>query len=114
MAAAAVVYARASGVDSIDTFADEVRRWLPKKETLASGTARLEPLQRTISENLQSARELAGRRYHESQLGQSLDARAKQSSEGGQAELQPWERELLSMIKALDEDELEKRATPPK
>jgi len=104
MGVGAVMMTRAYGITTIAQFGDEARRWLPTTEQLSSTVVpKIEPLQRTLSRSLQPARDSAGERFQQSQVGSYLQKKALASSE--LKELQPWERELFAKLRALEEAE---------
>eukprot|EP00967_Tisochrysis_lutea_P156078 scaffold313810_cov37-Tisochrysis_lutea.AAC.1 len=110
MGVGAVMTARAYGITTIAQVGDEARRWLPTTERMRSEvTPKIEPLQRSLSRSLQPVRDSAGDRYHQSQLGSYLSNKARTSSEANNIkELQPWEKELLAQLRALEEADAQK------
>eukprot|EP00962_Isochrysis_galbana_P036953 scaffold12848_cov140-Isochrysis_galbana.AAC.6 len=113
MGVGAVLTARAYGITTIAHLGDEARRWLPTTEQMrAEVTPKIEPLQRSLSRSLQPVRDSAGDRFQQSQLGSYLQKKAMSSSENSsQKELQPWEKELLAKLRALEEADA-KQAQP--
>ena len=102
MGIGAVLVARAYGITSIDHLGDEARRWLPTRQRLQETVApKLEPLTRTVSNNLQQTRTSLTRRYSESSLGGYLTRIAKRNAQG--KPLEDWERELLQKMGADEE-----------
>ena len=86
MGVGAVAVARLNGICSAADFGDAMRKWLPSHGQLeASVRPKLEPLQRTITETLQPARESSGGSYQKSSLGRRLSKRAEESSLQAQA-----------------------------
>ena len=56
---------------------------------------KLEPLQRTISASMQTARDAAGKQFKESEMGRDLIARAEKAAN---RPVEPWEKELVSKL----------------
>lgn len=102
MGVGAVAVARSYGIRSIADFAEEARRWLPSEQELQRGVSgRLEPLQRNMSENLQTMRDRVDRIFQQSEMGSGLRKRAARSVGKQTAELQPWEKELIDKLEDL-------------
>lgn len=65
---------------------------------------KLAPLQRTITEHLQGARDASGGTFQKSELGRSLSRRASVSAEkAAKTPLEPGEKELMELINKLEE-----------
>lgn len=58
---------------------------------------KLEPLQRTITEHLQGARDAAGGTFAKTELGRKLSERAQSTSKVA-TPLEPWEKELIDKL----------------
>ena len=68
---------------------------------------RLEPLERTITEHMQGARDAAGRQFQGSALGRQMSERAQQSLKAKLATtpttaLEPWEKEVVAQLEKVD------------
>ncbi|KAL1515956.1 hypothetical protein AB1Y20_002569 [Prymnesium parvum] len=96
MGAGAVLFARANGVHSAADFAEEIKKWLPTKAAIESQVApRIEPLQRSLSASLQTARDAAKKQFKESEMGRGLIAKAENASKRPE---EPWEKDLVSKL----------------
>jgi len=104
MGVGAVVVARSQGIMTAQDLADAIKTWLPTREGLEGSVApKLAPLQRTITEHLQGARDATGGKFKQTELGRSLSRRASISAEkASQAPTEPGEKELMQMIEKLD------------
>jgi len=98
MGVGALMVARSYGIKTIDDFAEEARRLLPARQQLKENFDRLEPLQRTISETMQSARNSTAAAFEKSSVGQSLKGQVEKNLEAQTKELQPWEKDLIKKI----------------
>jgi len=110
MGVGAVALARSYGIRTIDDLADEARRWLPSKSTLQGGVDKLEPLQRTISENLQSTRTKVADRFQQSKVGATLREKATEAAHKRGGKLEDWEIETWKRVNELLE--LDKPVVP--
>jgi len=110
MGVGAVLAARANGITTTQELADAIKSWLPTKESLEGSVApKLAPLTRTITEHLQGARDATGGKFQNSELGRSLSRRASVSSEkGAKAPQDDGEKEIMDMIKKLDQPPTQK------
>lgn len=100
MGVGAVCVARAYGINSAADFAEEIKKWLPAKDGLeAKVMPKLDPLTRSISKNLQSARDAAGQRFEQSEMGRSLIKKAEESAEKRGPAAQ-WEKDLVQKLEA--------------
>ena len=92
MGLGAVAVARANGIHSAQDLADEIKRWLPTRDGLEDSLApKLAPLQRTITEHLQGARDASSGKFKKSGIGRYVSERAEQSAKA-QKPLEPWEK----------------------
>ena len=57
---------------------------------------KLAPLQRTITEHLQGARDAAGGSFQKSELGRRMSERAQSSVK--EQKLEPWEKEIVAQL----------------
>jgi len=97
MGVGAVAVARMNGINSAADLGDEIKKWLPTSERLETVVMpKLEPLQRTITEHLQGAREAAGGQFQKSDLGRRMSERAQASLK--EQKLEPWEKELIATL----------------
>jgi len=102
MGIGAVVVARSNGVCTVQDFADAMRQWLPTREGLeGSMKPKLEPLQRTITEHFQPARNASSDSFQTSTLGRTLSKRAEQSAKGVKP-MEPWEKEIVQALEAAE------------
>ena len=69
----------------------------PRTQTVV--VPKIAPLQRTITEHLQGARDAASGSFQKSELGRRLSERA-QSTVKGQKPLEPWEKEVIATLEA--------------
>jgi len=95
MGAGAVAIARSYGVKSAADFGTAVSCWLPSRERLQGGVDALEPLQRKVTENLQSARDVAGQRFQSSSVGGYI---ASQAGKNKDKPMEDWEKELVQRL----------------
>jgi len=100
LGAASIAVARSYGIKSVEDFGEEARRWLPTRTRMEDGMAKYEPLQRHISENLQSARDVVGKGFRQSSIGTYLGDKAKKSA--GKHEQEEWEKDLVKKIESPD------------
>ena len=62
---------------------------------------KLEPLQRTITEHMQGARDKASGTFQKSELGRRMSERAQGSVKA--QKLEPWEKEIIATLEAKPE-----------
>lgn len=100
MGVGAVLVARAYGIRSAADFGDEAKKWLPSQARLEAQVAPvLAPLERTVTEHVQAAREKAEGIHRGSSLGRRISRRAQPQGPGSEgAPLEPWERELVRSL----------------
>lgn len=116
MGIGALAVARSYGITSAADFGEEAKKWLPSAAGLESRVEpMIAPLQRTITENLQSVRDRAGGQYAGSKLGRSISRRAQGSESAAAAPLEQWEKELVRSLSksagiAVEEEEAKKGA----
>jgi len=105
MGVGAVMTARAYGIRSAAELGDEIKKWLPTQASLeAAVVPKLAPLQRTITEHMQGARDAASGTFQKSELGRKLSERAQSSLK--EQKIEPWEKEVIAT--------LEGKPAPPK
>jgi len=92
-----VMLARSYGVHSTADFAEEVKKWLPTKEKLEDSAAKLEPLQRSVSASLQTARDSAAKAFGQSEIGRGLIEKAEKST-SERPPPEKWEKDLVAKI----------------
>jgi len=106
MGVGAVMVARSQGITTTQDLAEAIKSYLPTKEGLEDSMApKLAPLTRTITEHLQGARDASGGKFQKSELGRSLSRRASMSSDIAPKDIEPGEKELLTMIEKYDKGE---------
>lgn len=100
MGLGAVMTARAYGIKSAADFGDEIKKWLPTQARLETVMVpKLAPLQRTVTEHLQGARDAASGNFQKSELGRKMSERAQSSATATKAQpLEPWEKELIAKL----------------
>lgn len=105
MGLGAVMTARAYGIKSAADFGEEIKKWLPTQDRLETIVVpKIAPLQRTVTEHLQGARDAAGGSFAKSELGRKMSERAVGSVK--EQKLEPWEKEVIAT--------LEGKPAPPK
>ena len=57
---------------------------------------KIAPLQRTITEDLQGARDAAGGKFQKSELGRRMSERAQSTVK--EQKLEPWEKEIIATL----------------
>lgn len=95
MGVGAVMLARSYGIKSAAEFGDEARKWLPSKEGLDKEAAKLEPLTRSITKTMQSAKEALGEKVSKSSMGQYVSDKAQQNTPPA---TQKWEQEIVDKL----------------
>ena len=99
MGVGAVAVARANGILSAQDLADEIKRWLPTRDALEGKVMpTLAPLQRSVTEHMQKARDASSSKFKETALGRRISERAAQSIKDAQKPLEPWEKELVQKL----------------
>lgn len=95
MGLGAIAVAKSYGINNIQQFGDEIKRWLPSKDSITETVQpKLEPLQRTITESLPPVRDAVARVYGKSGAQDYVNSKAQPKS----SELQPWEKDLLAKL----------------
>jgi len=103
MGVGAVMAARANGIRSAQDLADAIKSWLPSREGLEGYMVpKLAPLQRTVTEHLQVARQGAGEQFKKTELGRTLSRRASLSADIARQPGDPSEKEIMEMIDRID------------
>ena len=103
MGVGAILALRLSGIKSVEDFGEECKRWLPSKQHLETTVGpQVDGLQRKVSENLQTVRDVASATFQESGVGR----RAASAARGKEPDKQPeaWEAELISKLEAQAEE----------